>query len=162
MIEENPMTSNKRRVFLKGTLAAGTVGIAVGAGLLAPSQLLAAWPEAAFKARGYEDALKATLGTTEMPEGSIEITAPEIAENGMVVPVTVETSMGEVSEMALFVEKNGAPLTSMYVLGAGAVPMFATRVKMGQSSDVIAAVKSGGKWYSARREVKVTVGGCGG
>jgi sulfur-oxidizing protein SoxY len=156
------MTSNKRRVFLKGTLAAGTVGVAVGAGLLAPSKLLAAFPADAFKARGFENSLQAALGTTDMPAGDIEITAPEIAENGMVVPVTVETGMSDVSEMALFVVENGAPLTSKYVLGAGAVPMFATRIKMGQSSDVVAAVKSNGTWYSATREVKVTIGGCGG
>lgn len=156
------MTSTKRRVFLKGTLAAGTVGVAVGAGLLAPSQLLAAWPEPAFKARGYEESLKAAVGTTDMPAGEIEISAPEIAENGMVVPVTVETGMADVTEMALFVVNNGSPLTSKYILGAGAVPMFATRIKMGESSDVVAAVKSGGTWYSASREVKVTIGGCGG
>jgi sulfur-oxidizing protein SoxY len=156
------MTSTKRRVFLKGTLAAGTVGVAVGAGLLAPSQLLAAWPEDVFTVRGLEAQLQAMIGGTSMPEGDISITAPEIAENGMVVPVTVETGMADVTEMALFVEKNGSPLTSKYVLGAGAVPMFATRIKMGESSDVIAAVKSGGTWYSARQEVKVTIGGCGG
>ena len=156
------MTSNKRRVFLKGSLAAGTVGVAVGAGLLAPSKLLAAFPTEVFKTRGYEAALEAALGTTEMPEGDIEITAPEIAENGMVVPVTVETGMSDVSEMALFVVENGSPLTSTYILGAGAVPMFATRIKMGESSDVVATVKSNGTWYQASREVKVTIGGCGG
>jgi len=157
------MISNKRRVFLKGTLAAGTVGVAVGAGLLTPAQVLAAMrPMDAFAARGYEASLQATVGSTEMAAGEIEITAPEIAENGMVVPVTVETSMPNVSEMALFVEKNGAPLTSKYVLGAGAVSMFATRIKMAESSDVVAAVKSGDTWYSAKREVKVTIGGCGG
>ncbi|TVP92805.1 MAG: thiosulfate oxidation carrier protein SoxY [Thioalkalivibrio sp.] len=156
------MTSNKRRVFLKGSLAAGTVGVAVGAGLLAPSKLLAAWPSDAFQSLPFEDSLEAALGTTEMPEGEIEITAPEIAENGMVVPVTVETGMSDVSEMALFVVENGSPLTSKYILGAGAVPMFATRIKMGESSDVVATVKSNGTWYSATREVKVTIGGCGG
>ncbi|MFO8153701.1 thiosulfate oxidation carrier protein SoxY [Thioalkalivibrio sp.] len=156
------MTSNKRRVFLKGSLAAGTVGVAVGAGLLAPSKLLAAFPADVFETRGYEDALEAALGTTEMEEGDIEITAPEIAENGMVVPVTVETGMSDVSEMALFVVENGSPLTSKYILGAGAVPMFATRIKMGESSDVVATVKSNGSWYKASREVKVTIGGCGG
>lgn len=156
------MTSNKRRVFLKGSLAAGTVGVAVGAGLLAPSKLLAAFPAEAFKPRDYQASLEAALGTTEMAEGDIEITAPEIAENGMVVPVTVETGMSDVSEMALFVVENGSPLTSKYILGAGAVPMFATRIKMGESSDVVATVKSNGSWYSASREVKVTIGGCGG
>ncbi|AGA31790.1 Sulfur oxidation protein SoxY [Thioalkalivibrio nitratireducens DSM 14787] len=156
------MTSNKRRVFLKGTLAAGTVGVAVGAGLLAPSQLLAAWPADAFEARGMDNALSAALGTTDLTPGDIEITAPEIAENGAVVPVTMETGMSDVTEMALFAVENGSPLTSKYLLGAGAVPMVATRIKLGQSSDVVAAVKSGGTWYSAAREVKVTIGGCGG
>ncbi|MBS0002454.1 MAG: thiosulfate oxidation carrier protein SoxY [Thioalkalivibrio sp.] len=156
------MTSNKRRVFLKGSLAAGTVGVAVGAGLLAPSKLLAAFPAEVFKTRDYEASLQAALGTTELAEGDIEITAPEIAENGMVVPVTVETGLSDVSEMALFVVENGSPLTSQYILGAGAVPMFATRIKMGESSDVVATVKSNGTWYQASREVKVTIGGCGG
>jgi len=157
------MTSNKRRVFLKGTLAAGTVGVAVGAGLLTPSQLLAAArPADAFAARDFSAAMEAALGSTDLPEGDIDITAPEIAENGMVVPVTVETGMGDVDEMALFVVENGAPFTCKYVLGAGAAPMFATRIKMAGSSDVVAAVRSGGNWYSAAREVKVTIGGCGG
>ena len=78
------------------------------------------------------------------------------------VPVTMETSMADVTEMALFAVENGSPLTSKYLLGAGAMPMVATRIKLGQSSDVVAAVKSGGTWYSAAREVKVTIGGCGG
>jgi len=106
--------------------------------------------------------LKAALGTTSPAEGAIDISAPEIAENGMVVPIEVSTSMEGVSEMALFVAENGAPLTSKYILGAGAVAMFATRVKMAESSDVVAAVKVGDTWYSASREVKVTIGGCGG
>lgn len=156
------MTSTKRRVFLRGTLAAGTVGVAVGAGLLAPSQLLAARPADAFAVRDFQEAMQAALGTSDVSEGQIEITAPEIAENGMVVPVTVETSMGDVTEMALFVVENGAPFTCHYVMGPGAQPMFSTRIKMAESSDVVAAVKSGGQWYSAAREVKVTIGGCGG
>lgn len=156
------MTDTKRRVFLKGTLAAGTVGVAVSAGLIAPGKLLASWPAEAFNSRSLDAALQAALGTTSMAAGDIEISAPEIAENGMVVPVEVNSSMADVTEMALFVEKNGAPFTSKYILGAAAMPMFATRIKMGESSDVIAAVKSGGTWYSAAREVKVTIGGCGG
>lgn len=156
------MISNKRRVFLKGTLAAGTVSVAVGAGLIAPGKLLAAWPSEAFNTRSFDGALQAALGTTSMAAGDIEISAPEIAENGMVVPVEVRSGMPNVTEMALFVEKNGAPFTSKYMLGDAASPMFATRIKMGESSDVIAAVKSGGTWYSAVREVKVTIGGCGG
>jgi len=155
------MNSN-RRVFLKSTLAAGTIAAAVGAGLLAPGQLLAAWPGDAFAARSYEDALKAALGVAELPAGDIAIHAPEIAENGAMVSITVETAIPGVTEMALFVVRNGQPLTSKYLLGASTLPMFSIRVKMGETSDVVAAVKSGGNWFGAAREVKVTLGGCGG
>jgi sulfur-oxidizing protein SoxY len=154
--------NSDRRLFLKGTLAAGTIAAAVGAGLLAPGQLLAAWPGDAFAARSYEDALKAAIGSTDLPSGDITIHAPEIAENGAMVSITVETAMPDVTEMALFVVRNGQPLTSKYLLGASAMPMFSIRVKMGETSDVVAAVKSDGTWYGTAREVKVTLGGCGG
>ncbi|MGM0552544.1 MAG: thiosulfate oxidation carrier protein SoxY [Pseudomonadota bacterium] len=156
------MISTKRRVFLKGTLAAGTVGVAVGAGLLAPSKLLASWPADMMQAEGLDNAMQAALGTTDVPDGDIELSAPEIAENGAVVPVSVETGMSDVTEMAIFVELNNSPLTSHYVLASGTRPTISTRIRMGESSNVIAAVKSGGDWYKAVQEVKVTVGGCGG
>ncbi|MFN4263505.1 MAG: thiosulfate oxidation carrier protein SoxY [Thioalkalivibrionaceae bacterium] len=157
------MISNKRRVFLKGTLAAGTVGVAVGAGLLAPSQLLAAWPSDQILAEGFDSAANALTGGAAMTESAdITLTAPEIAENGAVVPVTVETSLDNVSEIAIFAKNNGTPLTSRYLLGDGAIPVVGTRIKMGETSDVIAAVKVGDNWMMAAREVKVTVGGCGG
>lgn len=156
------MISTKRRVFLKGTLAAGTVGVAVGAGLLAPSKLLAAWPSEGFEAEGLDAAMEAITGSSDVEEGDVELSAPEIAENGAVVPVSVETSMDDVTEMAVFVELNNQPLTAHYVLAAGAHPNISGRIRMGESSNVIAVVKSGDNWYKAVREVKVTVGGCGG
>lgn len=153
----------KRRLFLKGSLAAGTVGVAVGAGLLAPQAVLGAWSEAAFTAKEVPGALNALLGsdTTEHSDG-IEIKAPDIAENGAVVPVTVSTSMEGVESIALIADKNPVPLVASYDLGAGALPFVSTRIKMGKTGDVVAVVKAGGKLYSNRKGVKVTIGGCGG
>lgn len=156
------MISTKRRVFLKGTLAAGTVGVAVGAGLLAPSKLLAAWPAEMFEADSLESAMEAALGSADIADGDVELSAPEIAENGAVVPVSVETGLDNVSEIAIFVEQNNLPLTQRYVLASGAKPSVSSRIRMGESSNVVAAVKSGDTWYKTVREVKVTVGGCGG
>ena len=103
----------KRRMFLKGSLAAGTVGVAVGAGLLTPSSVLAAWPKAAMEARTVDDALKGIGMSGATESGDVKIKAPDIAENGAVVPVTVSTSLSDVTNIALVVEKNGTPLTSL-------------------------------------------------
>lgn len=156
------MISTKRRVFLKGTLAAGTVGVAVGAGLLAPSKLLAAWPSEAFGTEGLANAMEAVTGSSDIADGDVTLSAPEIAENGAVVPVSVESSLDNVTEMAVFVELNNLPLVAHYVLGDGAHANVSGRIRMGESSNVIAAVKSGDTWYKTVQEVKVTVGGCGG
>jgi len=152
-----------RRTFLKGTLAVGAVGVAVGAGLLAPRRVLAARPQTAFEAKSVQDALKAVVGTdlTEA-SGKVKVKAPDIAENGAVVPVTVTAALDGVEAMAIFVEKNPQPLTSSYELSPAALGFVSTRIKMGKTSDVIAVAKAGGKVYSARKEVKVTIGGCGG
>jgi len=156
------MPNNKRRTFLKGSIAASAVGIAAAAGLLSPVRVLAAWPADAFLLRNHEASLKAITGTSDLPAGDIEISAPEIAENGAMVSVTIESGLPDVSEIALFVAKNGQPLVATFLLGASAQPMVSIRVKMAETSDVVAAVKSGGAWYGASREVKVTLGGCGG
>ena len=153
----------QRRSFLKGTLAGSAVAVAVGAGLLSPRTVLAAWPKAAFEAKNVEDAMNKLFGSAEnTPSGDIKIKAPDIAENGAVVPVSVSTSMGNVDSIAVIAEKNGTPLASNFKLGANAIPNVSTRIKMGKTSDVIAVVKANGKAYSARKNVKVTIGGCGG
>jgi len=159
---EIAMNSSNRRVFLKNSLAAGAVVVAAKAGLLLPSNVFGAWPAGAFAARDFETAMKAVVGPGDVADGAIEIHAPEIAENGSMVAVTVETELPDVSEMVLFVAMNGQPLNSRYVMGTGAVPMFSVRVRMAETSDLVVAVKSGGTWYRASREVKVTLGGCGG
>lgn len=156
-------TDMKRRVFLQGSLAAGTVGVAVGAGLLAPQAVVAAWPEKAFKAENVADATKAALGAAEATESAdITIKAPDIAENGAVVPITIKTSIPNVESISLMASSNGQPLAGMFVLGDGAVADVSTRIKMGKTGDVIALVKADGKLYSNQKNVKVTIGGCGG
>lgn len=152
----------KRRMFLKGSLAAGTVGVAVGAGLLTPGSVLAAWPKAAMEAKTVDDALKAAGLEGGAESGDVKIKAPDIAENGAVVPVTISTKAAGVTSIGLVVAKNGTPLTSTYDMGKGAQGYVSTRIKMGKTSDVIAVVKAGGKVMTAKKEVKVTIGGCGG
>jgi len=153
----------QRRSFLKGTLAGSAVAVAVGAGLLSPRTVLAAWPKAAFEAKNVEDAMNKLFGSANnTPSGDIKIKAPDIAENGAVVPVSISTSLGKVDSIAVIAEKNGTPLASNFKLGANAIPNVSTRIKMGKTSDVIAVVKANGKAYSARKNVKVTIGGCGG
>lgn len=156
------MTSSKRRVLLRTSIAAGTCALAAKAGLLLPSTAVAAWPADAFAARDFETAVKALVGSGGLAPGDIEIHAPEIAENGSMVAITVETALPDVTEMALLVVRNGQPLNAKFVLGPGALPTFSVRVKMAETSDVVAAARSGGVWYGASREVKVTLGGCGG
>jgi sulfur-oxidizing protein SoxY len=154
--------NNKRRTFLQGTVAAGTVGLAVGAGLLSPRAVLAAWPKAAFEAKTVAEAMQGIVGSDSAAEGDIKIKAPDIAENGAVVPVTVESAIGGVESMSLLADQNASPLTSSYMLGAGTQAFVSTRIKMGKTSNVIAVVKADGKLFQATKEVKVTIGGCGG
>jgi len=153
----------KRRSFLQGTLAGSAVAVAVGAGLLSPRQVLAAWPKGAFDAKSVEDAMNGLFGNASTTaSGNIKIKAPDIAENGAVVPVSVTTSIAGASAIAIIAEKNGTPLAANFELAANAKGDISTRIKMSKTSDVIAVVKAGGKMYSARKNVKVTIGGCGG
>ena len=157
------MSNMKRRTFLKGTLAAGAAGMAVSAGLLTPRAVLAAWPTAAFEAKTVPDALTSLMGS-DKHDGSDKITikAPDIAENGAVVPVSVETSIEGVSSISIISEKNAAPLSASFKLGSDTEAFVATRIKLAKTMSVIAVVKSGDKLYSSGKEVKVTIGGCGG
>ena len=157
------MNSLKRRTFLKGTAAIGSVGFALGAGLLTPRMVMAAWPKAAFESRSVNDVLNNLAGSSDLSANDqIQSRAPDIAENGNVVPITVETNIANIESISILTEQNAAPLTASFVLGAGAEGFVATRMKMGKTSDVIAVVKADGKLHSTRKEVKVTIGGCGG
>ncbi|NOY66605.1 MAG: thiosulfate oxidation carrier protein SoxY [Gammaproteobacteria bacterium] len=153
----------KRRLMLKGSMAAGLATVAAAAGLLSPTVVLAAWPKAAFEAKSINNALSSLLGSSAMTDsGDVKIKAPSIAENGAVVNVVVKTKMSDVESISILVEKNGNPLAFSADLAKSADPFVKTRVKLGQTSKVIGVIKAGGKIYSASRIVKVTVGGCGG
>lgn len=157
------MTSMKRRIFLKGSLATGAIGIAASAGLLTPRASLAAWSKEAFEAKDVNSALSGLFGSSDLTgSDKIKIKAPDIAENGAVVPVSVTSDISGIESISIVAEKNASPLTASFVLGTGAEGYVSTRIKMGKTSSVIAVVKAGGKLYSTGKEVKVTIGGCGG
>lgn len=153
----------KRRLLLKSTLAAAFTGVAVGAGLLNPRMVLAAWPKDAFEAKSIDTALSAALGGSATSDsGDIDINAPSIAENGAVVNVSVDAKIPNAESVSILIEKNASPLAITMTMAGSVKPFLKTRVKIGKTSDVIGVVKAGGKLYSAKKTVKVTVGGCGG
>jgi sulfur-oxidizing protein SoxY len=155
---EEPQMNQQRRTLMQLT---ALVGLMAGAGLMTQAEA-AAWNEAAFKAKTLDDVVK-VFGAAGLPEQSDAVTlrAPDIAENGAVVPIGVETTLNA-TEMAILVEKNPSALAAMFQLPAGAEPFATTRVKMGQTSNVYGIVKADGKWFMTSKEVKVTLGGCGG
>jgi sulfur-oxidizing protein SoxY len=155
--------NQNRRVLLKSTLAVGATGIAISAGLLTPKSVLAAWPKAAFEAKDTKAALEASLGSSDTAEsGDIKLKAPDIAENGAVVPVTVTSNIASTEAISIIVAENANPLAATFNLGANTQGEISTRIKMAKTSDVTAVVKAGGKLYSTSKNVKVTIGGCGG
>lgn len=151
-----------RRTLLKRSLAASAVSLAVGAGLLVPSTVMAAWPKAAFAAKDINGGLMGAMGSADHTNSDeIKIKAPDIAENGSVVPVTVSTTIAGAEQISILAAENGSPLVASFHLH-GSHGYVSTRIKMGKTSDVIAVVKAGGKLYSNKKNVKVTIGGCGG
>jgi sulfur-oxidizing protein SoxY len=146
----------KRRGLLKGA------AVLIAAGLLKPLAALAAWNKAAFSSKTSADALK-SLGTpaTE-PSAGIVIEAPQIAENGAVVPIEITSNIPGTTSIAVLVEKNPYPLVAKFDFSEGALPFVKINAKMGETSDVRVVATAGGKHYQATREIKVTIGGCGG
>ncbi|MDH5764642.1 MAG: thiosulfate oxidation carrier protein SoxY [Gammaproteobacteria bacterium] len=155
--------NTNRRSFLKTSATAGAISVAVGAGLLTPRAVLAAWPKSAFEAKDVNAAVNAVLGSSSMANsGDINLKAPDIAENGAVVPITVTSKIEGTESISILVPNNAAPLAANFNMGSNTEGYVSTRIKMGKTSDVIAVVKAGGKLYSSTKEVKVTIGGCGG
>jgi sulfur-oxidizing protein SoxY len=122
----------------------------------------ALWPKDAFMQKTEADAIKALYGKDAEVSDKVKLDAPEIAENGAVVPVSVSSALPDVTSIAIIVSENPYPLTASYKLPPGTAGMVSNRLKMAKTSKVMALVESGGKIYSASKEVKVTVGGCGG
>jgi len=153
--------SENRRDFMKLT---GVFGLLAAAGLLSTREAFAqqqAWNKAAFETKSMADTYK-ILGGTPAESADISITAPDIAENGAVVPVGVASKIPNTQAVYILVEKNPNMLAAGFNIPQGTEANVATRIKMGQTSNVYALVKAGDKFYVASKEVKVTLGGCGG
>ena len=142
--------------------SAQVAGLLAGAGLL-PATAQAAWTPAAFDAKTLAEAAKALGGSAPVESKDVTITGPDIAENGAVVPVGCSTTLAGVKRLALMVEKNPSALAAVFDVSDAVDANFNTRVKMGQSSNVFAvAFMADGKVLYAAKEIKVTLGGCGG
>jgi sulfur-oxidizing protein SoxY len=153
-----------RRLILKGAGAVALIGLGNLPFSLAPAFAAAddKYPEDAFKQKRDADAIKALYGKAAEPSDKVKMDAPEIAENGAVVPISVSSTLPDVTSISLLVAENPNALAASYQIPAGTLPTVANRLKMAKTTNVIAIVEAGGKLYSASKEVKVTVGGCGG
>jgi len=154
--------NNQRRNVMKSGSGAALLSILAAAGIIKPGVALADWNKAAFEAKSMADTLKALGATTPADSKDVQMTAPDIAENGAVVPIGVATTLPNVTMVAIMIEKNPSTLAANFTLPAGTEPNIQTRVKMGQTSNVIVVVKSDGKLFMTGKEIKVTMGGCGG
>jgi sulfur-oxidizing protein SoxY len=151
--------NNMRRAFLQW---AGGIAALAAAGLLRPAQAWAAsWNKAGFESKVVNDVLKSLGAANPAESKEITITAPDIAENGAVVPVAVASRLANTQQISIVAEKNPFPLAATFEVAGGGEGYVSTRIKMGQTSDVWALVKADGKYYVARKEIKITVGGCG-
>jgi sulfur-oxidizing protein SoxY len=152
-----------RRLILQGAASVALIGLG-NLPFAAPANAAAndKYPEEAFKQKSEADAIKALYGKTAEPSDKIKLDAPEIAENGGVVPISVTTTLDKVTSISFFVAENPSALAASYRIPDGTIPSVANRLKMAKTTNVTAIVEADGKLYSATKEVKVTVGGCGG
>ena len=140
-----------------------TVASLLAAAGFQPLSAQAAWPQAAFETKTLADAVKALGGSAPVESKDVTITGPDIAENGAVVPVGCATTLPGVKRLLLLVEKNPNVLAAVFELTDAVEANLSTRTKMGQSSNVYAVAMMGdGKVLFAAKEIKVTLGGCGG
>jgi len=153
-----------RRRFLKGGASATLLSPLLGAGLLIPSAVLAAdWNKSAFAARNVNDALKAYGATGAGETRDIVITAPEIAENGAKVEVEITSNIANTRSLAIFADKNPMPLSSVIEFSGPMLPYVRAQLKLSETQRIrVVAKTSDGKTHVAFREIKVTLGGCGG
>ena len=154
-------TTNRfsRRLILQGTGAVALIGLGGISFALAANDKN---PRLAFEQKSVDDAVKALYGKTAEASDKVKLDAPEIAENGSVVPIAVSAALADVTSITFLVAENPNALVASYKIPAGTMPAIANRIKMARTSNVIVVVEAGGKLYSATKEVKVTVGGCGG
>jgi sulfur-oxidizing protein SoxY len=136
--------------------------LAIGASIALPGILFAARPDKAFAATEAQNVIAELFGESPVASDRVIMKIPDIAENGAVVPVTISTDLEDVESISVVVVNNPTPLAASFELSPRSVPKISVRIKMGQTSAVQGVVKAGGKLYSVEKEVKVTIGGCGG
>ena len=154
---------SKRRDILKAGGGAGMLALAAAAGLLKPREAFAQqWNKAAFESKSVAATLKALGGSGSTESAQIQITAPDIAENGAVVPITIESGIPKTRAIAILIEKNPNTLSADFDIPEGTDPFITTRVKMAETSNIYAVVMADGKYFHTVKEIKVTLGGCGG
>ena len=152
-----------RRDVLKAGGGASLFALLATTGMLKPEAALASdWDQKAFAAKNLKDALDALGASGAVNSGDIVITAPEIAENGAVVPIAAVSKIPGTESISILIAKNPTALAASFDIPAGTEPAVSTRVKLAQSTDVHILVKAQGKYYITKKEVKVTIGGCGG
>src|SRR5512145_3265149 len=151
--------NNQRRNVLKAGSGAALMSVLAAAGIITPGMALADWNKTAFDAKSMADTLKALGAGAPADSKDVQVTGPDIAENGAVVPVGVSSTLPNITMVAILVEKNPNALAASFTLPEGTQANVQTRVKMGQTSNVYALVKSGNKFYVATKEIKVTLGG---
>jgi sulfur-oxidizing protein SoxY len=157
------MTDLSRRTALKSAGAGTVLAAAMAAGLLRPADALAEWNKGAFESKTVNDALKNLNVAAPVETKDIVIRAPDIAENGAMVPIEIQSNIPGTKSISVLIEKNPFPYAATFDVSQGALPFVALRVKVGESSNVRAVVAAAdGKFYTAQKEVKVTIGGCGG
>ncbi|AKH19196.1 thiosulfate oxidation carrier protein SoxY [Sedimenticola thiotaurini] len=153
----------KRRLVMKRIAMIGSAMFVAGTGTLTSRSVLAARPQDAFEAQALKDALTRLYGEVDAePSDRISLKLPDIAENGAVVPVTVSSDLTGIESIAILAENNVNPLVATFKLGPKSMGYVGTRIKMAKTANVVAIVKADGKLYSTQKEVKVTIGGCGG
>ena len=144
-----------------GTLSLLT--LVAAAGWLPRGASAETWNKGAFETHSLDETMKALGGTPPVPSQDIVfVSTPDIAENGAVVPIGITSNVPKTESIAILVEKNPNMLAAMFDVPAGTEPSLATRIKMGQTSNVFALVKADGRYYVNSKEIKVTLGGCGG
>jgi len=151
------MDSSRRELLRAGGLIAALIAAGSEAAEPAP-----AWNRAAFEAKTVQDALKALGAPVSQEGGELQLTAPEIAEDGAAVPVVVQSRIAGTQQIHILVDKNPFSLAASFFFPEGTQARVSTRIKMNETSHVVAVAVAGGQVYMARQEIKVTIGGCGG
>jgi sulfur-oxidizing protein SoxY len=150
-----------RRQFINAAWALGALA-AFGAALLKPGRALAAWNKGAFEAKTVAEGMQALGISGAVESKDLLIRAPDIAENGAVVPIDITSNIAGTTALSVFIEKNPFPYAGSFDFSQGAVPFVHLRAKIGESTPVRVVAAAGGRFYTAAKEVKVTIGGCGG